>query len=295
MMACPIVRWRPVRGREFRRAFGNRFAIAGVLLGLAGCAGSVPPARDLLAAPGFTRATVAVGEFDLLTLNRGTPEKDATLTIYIEGDGHAFRHRNRPAADPTPRHPVGLALASRDPGEHVLYVARPCQFQARPLPPACHPALWTTARYGEAAVTAINAAIDEAAAGYGRVALVGYSGGGTVAALVAARRTDVAWIITVAANLDHTRWTALHGVTALTGSLNAADVARSVQHIPQVHYVGGRDDIVPPATVTAYADRMTDTTHTAIRVMPDFDHACCWVEAWPRLLEEARTPSAPWP
>lgn len=294
-MALSIVRWRSTLGREFRCDTANRFAFTWIFLCLGGCAGPVPATRDLLAAPGFTPATLSVGGFELLARQRGAPAPGATLTIYIEGDGRAFRHRNRPAADPTPRDAVGLALASRDPGGHVLYLARPCQFQARPLPRACDTALWTTARYGEAVVSAINGAIDEAAAGYDRVALVGYSGGGTVAALVAARRTDVAWMITVAANLDHARWTALHGVTALEGSLNAADIARDVQHIPQVHLVGGRDDIVPAAIAEAYVGRMTDTTRTTIRVMPDFDHECCWVEAWPDLLEEARTPSAPWP
>lgn len=275
----PIVRWRGARG--------DQFLLAPVLCIAAGCAGplSLP---DLSAPAGYTRETLESGGFRLAALRRGSPAPGTLLTIYIEGDGHAFRHRNRPAADPTPKRAPGLELALQDPGANVMYLARPCQFQTRPLPPNCTPALWTTARYSEAVVAAMNSAIHQAAQGFDRVALVGYSGGGTVAALIAARRSDVAWLVTVAANLDHVRWTARHGVTPLAGSLNAADVARAVQHLPQVHFVGGRDDIVPVEIVNSFMAPMDETSRVSVRIEPGFDHECCWVEAWPRLLEEAR-------
>jgi len=175
----------------------------------------------------------------------------------------------------------------QDPGPAVLYLARPCQFQPQPPPSACNAGVWTSHRYSESVISAMNAAINEAAAGFDKVALIGYSGGGTVAALVAARRSDVTYLITVAANLDHGLWTDLHNVTALTGSLNAADFARDLQGIPQVHYVGGRDDITPARVVESFAARMTDSSQTTIRTEATFDHEFCWVDAWPRLLGEA--------
>lgn len=275
----------------FRTCFGTQFALA-LAIGLTGCAGMPHPGAGLPAAPGFTQEILSAGGFALPALRRGNTGASDTVTIYIEGDGRAFRHRYRPAEDPTPRNATGFALATRDPGADVAWLARPCQYQPRPLPAACTPDLWTTARYSEAVITAMNAAVDRLAAGSRHVVLVGYSGGGTVATLVAARRNDVALLITVAANLDHGRWTALHGVSPLTGSLDAAAVARSVQHIPQVHLVGDDDEVVPEEIARAFAARMTDTTRTAIRVVPGFDHDCCWADAWPRLLREIRTPSA---
>ena len=76
------------------------------------------------------------------------------------------------------------------------------------------------------------------------VALVGYSGGGAVVALVAAGRTDVVKLTTVAGNLDHAEWTKKHMISPLSGSLNPADYWRRLVDIPQVHYVGGRDEII---------------------------------------------------
>lgn len=291
MKVDTIVRWSTTWRAGFPPRTATQFALV-LVFGLTGCTGPAPVTAELPATPGFTRETLSTGGFDLVALRRGTPASGGTLTIYIEGDGRPFRHRYRPAADPTPRHATGLALAVRDAGPNVIYLARPCQFQPRPLPASCTPDLWTTARYSEAVIAAMNGAVDRVAAGFDRVVLAGYSGGGTVATLVAARRTDVALLITVAANLDHARWTALHGVSPLAGSLDAAAVARSVQHIPQVHLVGDDDEVVPEEIARAFAARMTDTTRTAIRVVPGFDHECCWAEAWPRLLREIRTPSA---
>jgi hypothetical protein len=44
-----------------------------------------------------------------------------------------------------------------------------------------------------------------------------------VAALVAARRTDVDRLVTVAGNLDPTAWAVYQHIQPLTGSLNPAD------------------------------------------------------------------------
>jgi len=275
-------------GQEFRHLC--RLPLLVLLCGAAGCTGPAPRSENSLAqaaGTGFTREVLQAGGFDLLTLRRTRPGAGDILTIYIEGDGLAWWRRTRPAADPTPKHALGLALALKDPDANVLYLARPCQFQPRPLPETCRPALWTSERYGEAVIAAMNEAINQVAKDFERVALVGYSGGGSVAALIAARRDDVAWMITIGANLDHARWTDLHHVTALTGSLNAADFAGAVQRIPQVHYLGGRDDIVPTPVVESYMAGMTDHSQASIRIEAEFDHECCWVEAWPRLLHEA--------
>jgi hypothetical protein len=282
-----IVRLRLQRAREFLRL---RRAVPVLLASvLAACAGPVPRSADALARAadaGFTRLTIPAGGFDFFALRRGDAAA-AELTIYIEGDGRAWR-RGAPPADPTPRHPLGLALALADPGPDVLYLARPCQFLPGPPPDRCRPELWSTERYGEAVVAATDEAIDRLAGHARRLTLIGHSGGGAVAVLVAARRSDVVQLVTVAANLDHERWTDLHDVTPLTGSLNPADAATAVQNIPQVHFAGGRDRIVPAVVVESFLERMSDRDRAVLRVEPEFDHACCWVAAWPRLLGGVR-------
>jgi pimeloyl-ACP methyl ester carboxylesterase len=116
------------------------------------------------------------------------------------------------------------------------------------------------------------------------VVLVGYSGGGAVAALVAARRDDVARLITVAANLDHAAWTTHHRLAPLRGSLNPADLAQRLEVLPQVHLAGAKDRVVPPAIAESYLGRMDDRSRARLVVVEGADHDCCWVAAWPDLL-----------
>ena len=58
---------------------------------------------------------------------------------------------------------------------------------------------------------------------------------GTIAALLAARRGDVARLVTVASNLDVGYWTAREKLTPLQGSLDPADFAAALAGVPQVH------------------------------------------------------------
>ena len=44
----------------------------------------------------------------------------------------------------------------------------------------------------------------------------------------------------------------------------------------------GRDQVVPPA-IAAGGGILPET----LRVIPEYDHVCCWVELWPRVLDEA--------
>ena len=114
----------------------------------------------------------------------------------------------------------------------------------------CSPKYWTSDRFAPAVIEATDRALDEAKELYGAksLVLIGYSGGGSVAVLTAARRRDVGGIITVAALLDHKTWSHAEGLAPLRGSLNPIDVADRVAEIPQAHFVGTDDDVVPPAT-----------------------------------------------
>jgi pimeloyl-ACP methyl ester carboxylesterase len=202
-----------------------------------------------------------------------------TLIIYIEGDGLAFLGSRTVSPDPTPDDPLALRLAVSHSGGGVAYLARPCQYVGGP---SCSPAYWTSRRYSPEVVAAFATAIDELEriTGAGRVVLVGYSGGGAIAALVAARRSDVAGLVTVAGNLDIAYWVRRDGLTPLAGSLDPADAPLA---LPQVHFVGGNDDVVGPDVVRSYLRRTG--APPAARVVEEnrFDHACCWAEAWPRL------------
>ena len=274
-----------------RSAVSLIFALA--LLG--GCSaaelqGRKTHAQELANAHGWQAQNFATDTFVLAAWLGPRRDDDAALTVYIEGDGFAWATRSRPSFNPTPMRPLGLELALRHPGGNVAYLARPCQFVEETEFRGCAPSAWTRARFSEAAVVASDQAISRLKADYGakRLTLVGYSGGGAIAALVAARRDDIERLVTIAGVLDHVLWTSSKHLSPLTGSLNPADSWAALTSVAQVHYVGGDDRVVDGALATSFHARYAHPEHVRIVVMEDFDHRCCWADAWPGL-------AASWP
>lgn len=126
------------------------------------------------------------------------------VTVYIESDGAPWRLPDEPPADPTPLKPVVLRMAIGDPSPAVAYLGRPCQYLPATDLLRCDPRIWMQARFSDEAVSAMSAAIDKIKQDFGstNVGLVGYSGGGVMAALLAARRNDVSCVVTIASALD---------------------------------------------------------------------------------------------
>lgn len=249
-------------------------------------------ADELAVEKGWRSAVIVTDAFDLLTYGPGHEAgaaRGGVLTVYIEGDGFAWVSASQPSDDPTPREPVALRMAMAQPRGAAAYLARPCQYtmgvgaSAR----ACAQRYWTNERFAEPVVQAESQALDELKQRHGatHLVLVGYSGGGAVAALLAARRTDVTSLVTVAGNLDHHAWTRLHGVRPLDGSLNPIDEARKLKGMAQWHLVGGQDRVVPATIARAFVDRLGRAPMAKVVVESSFDHSCCWASQWPRLWE----------
>lgn len=207
-----------------------------------------------------------------------------TLHIYLEGDGHAWENRETPSMDPTPIDPISLRLALSDPIKSSAYLGRPCQY-IQASKKECSNSYWTNARFSQAVIGSTNQAIDQIKARYGakHLVLIGYSGGGAVALLSATQRTDVIKVVTIAGNLDTEAWTEYHGLSPLNRSLNPANYAEILRYIPQTHWVGSKDQIMPPEIASSYLQHFPqDPQRPIIRMMP-FSHTCCWVQAWPQL------------
>lgn len=259
----------------------RRLALSLLILGLGACSNARVEAERLAAAQGLQPVQLRTDSFVLSAFVR-RPAADQPLVVYIEGDGRAWVNTSTPSADPTPRSPVALDLAARDPSPNVAYVARPCQYAAREADPACsNPRYWTGARFAEEVVAATAQAIDRLkAGGQGGVHLVGFSGGGAIAALVAARRTDVLSLRTVAGNLDHDAFTRLHNVSPMGASLNPADVAPQLAGLPQLHLVGGDDTVVPRAVAESFLRRMGPSSCARVVEVPGVEHLGPWQAAW---------------
>lgn len=246
-------------------------------------------ADALAARQGWQRVTLPAGAFELAAYVPDATKTGGALTVYLEGDGFAWLSPSQPSADPTPIDPMGLKLALAHPDGSAAYLARPCQFidaeRAR-----CSERYWTGQRFAPEVIAAEDRALDALKSRFQarRLTLVGYSGGGAVAALLAARRSDVARLVTVAGNLDPAAWAGHHHILPLTGSLNPVDAVGALQGIPQWHFVGGRDAVVPPALAESFANRFPADRRPVVRIEPEYDHACCWAENWPRLMQEIR-------
>ncbi len=234
---------------------------------------------------GWQRLNLDTRAFVLAAFVPPRPAQSEALTIYIEGDGFAWIDAATPSFDPTPLDPLALRLALHDATGTAVYLARPCQYVAGPDRRGCEAKYWTSHRFAPEVIEATSAAIDQLMARYGaqRLELVGYSGGGAVAALVAAERGDIARLITVAAPLDHRAWTSADGLAPLSGSLNPADAWQRLRRVPQRHYFGGKDRTVSEAVARSYAERYPPGERPEIVVIQEFDHRCCWLERWRSL------------
>lgn len=283
-------------------------ALAGVgVLALVGCAGHPDAsarthnAHVLTAQHGWRGHNVPAQNF---TLQSFGPAQiyGGTLRVYIEGDGLAWVNRHTPSTNPTPREPLALKLALADKTGIGVYLGRPCQYFESSSGACQHNKWWTSHRFSPEVVASYVEAIDYLKRYYNahKVELVGFSGGGVVAALVAAKRTemgraDVGRIITVAAPLDTKKWVEHHKISVMAGSLNAADIASEISHIPQIHMAGGKDAIVPIHVLEAYKIRAHDRgvgmaargAPIRIREIKGYEHICCWAEGWGDLLEES--------
>ncbi len=269
--------------------FGIRAAAAiftSVLVG--GCANLLasPVERvDLLATEnGFYKVVTGSG---LRTyLRRGSDT--SRLTIYIEGDGAHWRH-GLPPSDPTPRNPLALKLAIADANSgnaSVAYVARLCQYLNPEELAGCAPNLWTDARFSTIAITATTQQIDALVrqTQTSEVTLIGYSGGGALAALVATQRQDVVCLMTVAAPLNTDAWVSMHKVTPLLNSLNPANTTAALGSLPQVHFQGRADRVVPTETTQLYQH---NHPRARFEIVAGYDHECCWEETWATRIKNA--------
>ncbi len=261
-----------------------------LMLLLAACASSrTTEGPNLAQSAGWQWEILSAGSFELAAATaprHGT----GTLVVYLEGDGFAYVHPSQPSSNPTPTDPVALRLALAHPGQAaVAWLGRPCQYTLPDHARNCSVRTWTSGRYAPEVVASLSSAIDilKDRAKADHLVLVGYSGGGALAVLLAAKRHDVSGVVTVVANLDLGYWTKRDGLSPLSDSLDPADVAAQVAAIHQVHYAGGKDKVVGADVTRSFLQRLPKGAPAQIVVQESFDHRCCWAETWASMATDA--------
>jgi dienelactone hydrolase len=268
--------------RAYRAALAT-LVLAMVLLQLTGCAArrAFDPYHDL--GSGYQVSTVQGKEFAHAVVVPAGQNSAPTLWVFLEGDGQPWVDGGRRIArDPSPKIPMAFDLFEASPVPRA-YLGRPCYFN-HASDAGCDPSLWTSARYGKAAVASMGAALatlirDNSTR---RVILVGYSGGGTIAYLVAPRIPEVSAVVTISGNLDIDAWSRAHGYLSLSESDNPATAPALDRRITQIAIAGGRDLNVPQSSLRGFLDRQQPQEFW---IYDDHDHACCWRRDWPAILK----------
>ncbi|MFH1691665.1 MAG: alpha/beta hydrolase [Candidatus Omnitrophota bacterium] len=241
-------------------------------------------ADDVVAKTGFVKEYIKAGDFILMTYQKFNRSSDS-VSIYIEGDGRAWENKHQLSDDPTPSNPVALRLAVVDSADNVAYVARPGQYFLLGLS-ECDSKYWSGQRFSPEVVESFNKIIDllKEKSSAKNIELIGYSGGGAIAVLVAAERDDVITLRTVGGNLNTDALCAYHHVSQLDGSLNPLDVAQKVAYIPQRHFVGSKDKVVPSEVVESFVEKEGDRCFERITVVEGASHNGGWHKRWKELL-----------
>lgn len=244
----------------------------------------------------------------LLVHSGGLPKEgsssgpDLRILIFIEGDGAPWSGSGyRPPSDPTPRNSLVLKLAvqevhlrsessqkQRSRPVVVAYLSRPCQFE--PNHALCSPKLWTSDRYGSRVLGLMEAAIDEiissslvslrgdkAQLSQVSVYLIGHSGGGTVAALLAGTREGVRCLITLAAPLDLAAWTSRQNLSPLAGSIDPALDPKKLAKTQSHHFLGQDDTLVDLSALGVFAGRQLGRT---VDLLVGVSHTDGWEQNW---------------
>lgn len=246
---------------------------------------------------GLTRLSIKTDNHLIEAFRSANSTKAEHIHIYLEGDGNPWFKGREPAINPTTRNPIALKLMLRDP-QPSIYLNRPCyalliedeshNSQIRHSH-QCPPELWTSDRYSQEVVNVMNEALDtiKVQTGAKHFSIVGYSGGGSLAVLIASSRDDVIKVMSIAANLDHTKWTQHFGYLPLDGSLNPVDYFPLPNSTERWHLIAKKDSTIPaniliPAATLDVGSRLIE--------YEKFDHRCCWEKFWPDILRLTFTP-----
>lgn len=230
--------------------------------------------------PVGTEDKISAQGFDLY-IQKNNLHLAKKLHIYIEGDGLPWIG-NRITFDPGPFDQVALSLMQQDPSPS-FYLGRPCYFQSKVgLSDQCEPSLWTRARYSKKIVDILIAALNSQSdlATYDEWILIGHSGGGTLAYLMAQELPKVKTVVTISSNLNVTAWTNHHKYTPLDWSLDPAQL-QPKKSLRVFYLSGGKDKNVPIELNKTFLEKINAT----IISRPGYNHSCCWEKEWKDILQ----------
>lgn len=201
------------------------------------------------------------------------------LVVAIEGDGRPWLTRSRIARNPTADDPLLWNWFSQWSGQ-ALYLGRPCYFAQSLMQtdPACAPYWYTNGRYSAGVVDSLRKALQQLAPNRPLI-LLGHSGGGTLAMLLAPKLPQACAVVTLAGNLNVDAWAKAHDYSPLAGSLDPAQEPPLPARIDQWHLYSAQDRTIQATWILAEARRQ----HAHAIAEPASSHDRGWRPLWPQI------------
>lgn len=272
----------------------NLFFLLTIPFLFSSCIGTIPTpeerkdnALSLIENKIFTQVDIKTSTFSLFSLQNNQIDcKDKNLKVYIEGDGLSWITRNIISENPTPINASAIKLMNQDNDKCKVYLARPCQFIRSNQ---CDKKYWTSHRFSSEVLKSYEEALYYLKNKYENKSftLIGYSGGGAIATLLASKTNDIKMFITIAGNLDTDKWTSLHKITKLDDSLNPSFYVDKLENIEQYHLIGKDDEIIPKEVFLSYLSKFSKKDKINYRFF-NTDHNCCWEEAYKIFLNDIK-------
>ena len=102
--------------------------------------------------------------------------------------------------------------------------------------------------------------------------------------LVASTKKDlkIKKIITVAGNLDHLAWIQYHNLPSLSESMNLVDYKNEYFKIPQKHFVGNKDSVIPPKLNFDFLGE----NNIDVEVVDEASHSTGWDSIYYKIWSE---------
>ena len=218
---------------------------------------------------GFTYQPVKTKNVTLATWRKDVkPFKK--LRIYI--DGNAFTTgftKKRPEMYSN----VAMQLALKDDFPSIAYLGRPCYFIDQDV---CQPIVWEQGKYAPEVIDEMKMVIQNWQKKYNlaEIEFVGYDGGAALALSLATRlkNVKVTRVVTIAGILDPKVDAMYRDEDILPDSVNPANETYLVSGIPQIHYVGGKDKVVPIAFTQNFVKKLPNPVSVQIKRVPNANH-----------------------
>ena len=259
----------------------KKLSILIMFVSLLGCATPAQYFNRQALALGFNSFFVKTAQFQHQIYTTKNIKEGGVLHVYLDGDGTPWIRNRWIADDPTARNPLILRLMSQDKQPSIL-LGRPCYYGLSQSF-GCDNKYWTSHRYSKTVVQSMSHALNSWLEQYkfNEIVLIGYSGGGSLAILMADCIEKIKKVVTVAANLNVKTWSEYHGYATLNNSLDPSDVVRLNASIQQYHFAGKEDEVVPAFIIKQYAD---DQKNAQYFELAGKDHVCCWESEWKNIL-----------